>query len=85
MDAVLESLHIHMLNVEPGSSAKGKAIANLDLKGRYGIDDCGLRRDNATNITPDATTRLQAGDALIVFSSDTTVQEIAGLFSQRRD
>jgi CPA2 family monovalent cation:H+ antiporter-2 len=85
MDAVLESLHIHMLNVEPGSSAKGKTIANLDLKGRYGIDDCGLRRDNATNITPDATTRLQAGDALIVFSSDTTVQEIAGLFSQRRD
>lgn len=85
MDASLQSLHIQTLIVEPGSSAEGQTIADLDLKGRYGITDCGLRRDNATEITPDATTRLQAGDALIVFTSDKTVYEIAGLFSRTHD
>ena len=85
MDIVLESLHVQMLHVEPGSFADGKTIADLDLKTRYGITDCGLRRHNATDITPDATTRLQAGDALIVFASDKTVQEIAGLFCHPQD
>jgi len=85
MDAALQSLHIQTLIVEPGSSAEGQTIADLDLKGRYGITDCGLRRDNATEITPDTTTRLQAGDALIVFASDKTVNEIAGLFSRTCD
>ena len=85
MDAVLLSLHIQTLIVEPGSFAEGKTIADLDLKTRYDIADCGLRRDNATDITPDTTTRLQAGDALIVFTSDKTIQEIAGLFSYTRD
>jgi CPA2 family monovalent cation:H+ antiporter-2 len=85
MDTVLESLRIHMVHVEPGSFADGKTIADLDLKTRYGITDCGLHRDNATNITPDETTRLQAGDALIVFASDKTVLEIAGLFCHPQD
>ncbi|MFA5268261.1 MAG: cation:proton antiporter [Methanoregula sp.] len=85
MDTVLESLHVQMLHVEPGSFADNKTIADLDLKSRYGITDCGLRRNNATDIAPDATTRLQAGDALIVFASDKTVQEIAGLFCHPQD
>jgi len=85
MDAVLESLRIHMVHVEPGSFAEGKTIRELDLKTRFGIADCGLWRDNATDIAPDVTTRLQAGDALIVFASDKTVQEITGLFCHSHD
>jgi CPA2 family monovalent cation:H+ antiporter-2 len=85
IDAVLSSLRIHMLNIEPGSPAVGKTLADLDLKTRYGIADCGLRRNNATDIIADATTRLQAGDALIVFCSDRTVQEISGLFCHSHD
>jgi CPA2 family monovalent cation:H+ antiporter-2 len=85
MDAVLESLRIHMVHVEPGSFAEGKTIRELDLKTRFGIADCGLRRNNATDIAPDVTTRLQAGDALIVFVSDKTVLEITGLFCHPHD
>jgi CPA2 family monovalent cation:H+ antiporter-2 len=85
MDAVLESLRIHMVHVEPGSFAQGKTIRELDLKTRFGIADCGLRRDNATDIAPDVTTRLQAGDALIVFVSDKTVQEMTGVFCHPHD
>jgi monovalent cation:H+ antiporter-2, CPA2 family len=84
MDEVLSSLRIHMLTVEPGSSAEGKTIADLELNVRYGITDCGLRRNNNTSITADTGTRLQAGDALIVFCSDSTVRDIAGLFCYPR-
>jgi K+/H+ antiporter YhaU regulatory subunit KhtT len=81
MDAVLPSLRIHMLTVEAGSFAEGKTIADLDLKSRYGIEDFGLRKNNATTVAPDAATWLQAGDTLIILISDKTSQEIAGLFS----
>jgi CPA2 family monovalent cation:H+ antiporter-2 len=67
MDTVLLSLHIQRLIIEPGSFAGGKTIADLELTTRYGIPDIGLRRDNATDITPHGTTRLQAGDALMLF------------------
>jgi CPA2 family monovalent cation:H+ antiporter-2 len=85
MDAVLSSLHIHMLTIAPGSSAEGKTIGDLDLKTRYGIADCGLRRNNSTDIIANATTRLQAGDALIVFCSDRTAREISGRFCHSPD
>jgi CPA2 family monovalent cation:H+ antiporter-2 len=82
MEEVLSSLRIHMLTVEPGSAADGKTIAELRLKERYGIADCGLRRNDTTSIAADAATQLQAGDALIVFCSDKTVQEISEIFSR---
>ncbi|OPX63650.1 MULTISPECIES: cation:proton antiporter [unclassified Methanoregula] len=82
MDEVLSSLRIHMLTVEPKSPAEGKTLADLRLKEQYGIADCGLRRNGDTSVTADAATRLQAGDSLIVFCSDRTIREIAGLFGQ---
>ncbi len=85
MDTSLLSLRIHTLTIEPGSFTDGKTIAELDLNTRYGITDYGLRRNNNTDITADTTTRLRAGDALILFTSDKTVQEIAGLFSHSHD
>lgn len=80
MDTVLLSMRIHMLHIEPGSPAEERSIRELDLKRRYGITDVGLRRENATIVSPDPDTRLKAGDALIVFCSDRTAEEVAGLF-----
>jgi K+/H+ antiporter YhaU regulatory subunit KhtT len=62
---------MHTLTVEPGSFADGKTITDLNMKVRYGI-------------APDATTKLQAGDALMVLTTDIAVQEIAELFSHSR-
>jgi monovalent cation:H+ antiporter-2, CPA2 family len=82
MDTVLLSLRIHMLNVEPGSFADGKTIADLDLKNRYGISDFGLRRENRTTTQPDAGTCLKSGDALIIFATDQTADKLMPLFSR---
>jgi monovalent cation:H+ antiporter-2, CPA2 family len=80
MDTVLLSLRIHMLTVEPGSHADGKTIAELELKERFGISDFGLRRDNKTTAQPDISTRLRAGDALLIFATDQTAAGIGHLF-----
>lgn len=82
MDTVLLSLRIHMLNVEPGSFADGKTIADLDLKDRYGISDFGLRRENKTTAQPPLDTCLLAGDAFIIFSTDQTAAELGPLFAK---
>ncbi len=86
MDNILvASPRIHRLTVEPGSFADNRTIAALNLKARYGISDCSLRRDGTTRISPDPLTTLHVGDVLMVFSTDRTVQEIAGLFTQPQD
>ena len=77
---LLASPRMHTLTVEPGSFADGKTIMDLDLKARYGITDSSLRKSSSTHATCAATTKLQAGDALMVFTTDKTMQEIAGLF-----
>jgi CPA2 family monovalent cation:H+ antiporter-2 len=81
MDTVLLSLRIHMLNVEPGSTAEGKSIADLCLKENFGIADYGLRRDNTTVFKPDENITLRAGDALIIFATDQTAGELSPVFS----
>ena len=85
MDTVLLSLRIHMLTVEPGSSVDGKTLAELDLRNRYGVADFGLRRENRTTTQPDPGTCLRGGDALIIFSTDQTADEMMPLFSRTGD
>jgi len=85
MDTILHSLHIHMLTVEPGSGVEGRSLAELDLEGRYGITDFGLRRDNITTTLPDTSVILQAGDELLVFSTDQKADELARLLSARQE
>ncbi|MDD1693919.1 MAG: cation:proton antiporter [Methanoregula sp.] len=85
MDTVLLSLRIHMLTVETGSSVDGKTIAELDLRGRYGITDFGLRRENKTVAQPDSSTCLKGGDALIIFATDQTADQMLPFFSRNGD
>jgi len=80
MDTVLLSLRIHVLTVEPGSSAEGRTIRDLDLKDRYGVADYGLRRNNTMMTVADETEVLAAGDALLVFCTDQVAAEIRPLF-----
>ena len=84
MDTVLLSLRIHVLTVEPGCCADGKAINDLDLKGRFGVAEFGVRRNNAMIATDDSTC-LQAGDALLIFSTDQVAEEIRHLFRREEN
>lgn len=80
MDTVLLSLRIHVLTVEPCSFAEGRAIGDLDLRGRYGVADYGLRRNNTMMTVADDSTILAAGDALLVFCTDQVAAEVRHVF-----
>ncbi len=81
MDTPLHSMRIHTIFVEPGSTAAGKTLGELDLKNCFGIMDYGFRRDGCTTMHPDETICLKEGDALILFASDEKSEEIRPLFS----
>ena len=81
IDTLLHSLRIHTIFVEPGSTAAGKTLAELDLKNGFGIMDYGFRRDGITTMHPDENICLQEGDALILFASDEKSEDIRPLFS----
>ena len=81
MDTLLHSMRIHTIFVEPGSTAAGKTLEELELKNRFGIMDYGFRREGKTIMQPDETICLQEGDAVILFSSDEKSEEIRPLFS----
>ena len=81
MDTLLHSMRIHTIFVEPGSTAAGKKLEELDLKNCFGIMDYGFKREGKTIMQPDETISLQEGDALIIYSSDEKIEEIRPLFS----
>jgi len=85
MDTMLHSLRVHTFCVEPGSFAEGKTLRELDVPGRIGINDYGIRKGETTQFLPDGGVTLDAGDAIIVFTSDQKAHEILGLFSLRQD
>lgn len=81
MDTMLLSLRIHTFVVEAGSFAEGKTIAELDIMGKIGVNDYGLRRGTENRFVSDDGLVLAAGDAVILFTSDAKAQAIMPLFT----
>jgi CPA2 family monovalent cation:H+ antiporter-2 len=80
-ETIFKATHVHTVRVEPGSSVEGKAIADLDLKDRFGIREFGFRRGTMRFTQPDPSQRLEAGDTLVFFISDEKAGKIIPLFS----
>jgi CPA2 family monovalent cation:H+ antiporter-2 len=77
----LPAWRIQTLRVEPGSFAEGRTLDDLPLTMKSGISDFGLRRDGTTFIEPDATTTLQAGDAIVLYGTDEMTDQLRDLFA----
>ncbi len=80
IDTLLHSLRIHTIKVEPGSFSEGKTLADLDIRNRFGIAEFGFRHGEKTVFDPDNDLKITAGDALIIFASDETIEEMSPLF-----
>jgi hypothetical protein len=81
LDTMLQSLRIFTFIVRAGSFADGRPVADLDIPGKTGVNDYGIRRGEDTRFMPDDGQILRAGDALMLFTSDVKAQLIAPLFS----
>jgi CPA2 family monovalent cation:H+ antiporter-2 len=80
-ETIFKATHVHTVRVEAGSAVEGKAIAELDLKDRFGIREFGFRRGTMRFAQPDPTQRLEAGDTLVFFISDEKAGKLIPLFS----
>jgi len=80
-ETLFKATHVHTVRVEAGSEVEGKAIADLDLKDRFGIREFGFRRGTMRFAQPEPTQRLEAGDTLVFFISDEKAGKIIPLFS----
>jgi CPA2 family monovalent cation:H+ antiporter-2 len=80
-ETLFKATHIHTVRVEAGSEVEGKAIADLDLKDRFGIREFGFRRGTMRFTQPEPGQRLEAGDTLVFFISDEKAGKIIPLFS----
>ncbi|MGD0535481.1 MAG: cation:proton antiporter [Methanoregula sp.] len=80
-ETLFKETHVHTVQVETGSAAEGKTIADLSLKDRFGIREFGFRRGTTRFTQPDPALRLKAGDTLVFFITDEKAGKIIPLFS----
>jgi monovalent cation:H+ antiporter-2, CPA2 family len=84
-ETLFKATHVHTVRVEAGSKVEGMAIADLDLKDRFGIREFGFRRGTMRFAQPEPGQRLEAGDTLVFFISDEKAGKIIPLFSAEKE
>ncbi len=80
-ETLFRATHIHTVQVEAGSVAEGKTIAEMGLKDRFGIREFGFRRGSMRFSQPDPALQLKVGDTLVFFITDEMAGKIIPLFS----
>ncbi len=77
----LTDLNLATLEVAAESEVAGSTIAEIDLRGKWGILLLLVRREGTItrNPTPDFT--LRAGDVVVLFGDQEKIAEVTGLFS----
>jgi len=77
----LHALHIHTIRIEAGSFAKGKTLAELDIRNCVHITDFSFRQGDRLIIQPDETIPLQNGDAIIFYGTDEAADRLRAFLS----
>ncbi len=76
----LPDLQLVAYAVEEGSPLAGKTIAEAALRKEHGVTAAGVRRGDAINSSPDAQTRLLAGDIVYLLATQEALAKAAWLF-----
>lgn len=77
----LGDIDISAFRISPGSPLVGKTLAQVELRGRYGVCAVAIRRNSQILSNPDADTLLQSGDVLFLLGSSLKLSEAMSLFS----
>lgn len=80
----IEDHRIHTLNVEPGSRAVGKTLAELGLGTEFQITEMTVRREGRIVMDPFPRIRLEEGDTVIIYGSEQEVAKVRPLLSGTR-
>jgi CPA2 family monovalent cation:H+ antiporter-2 len=77
----LRDIDISAFRISPGSPLVGKTLAQVELRGRYGVSAVAIRRDSQILSNPGADTLLQSGDVLFLLGSSAKLSEAMSIFS----
>jgi len=88
VSASLSDLKLQLCNVDisafripPESPLIGKTLAQIELRGRYGVSVVAIRRDSQILSNPGADTLLRSGDVLFLLGSLVKLSEAISAFS----
>jgi K+:H+ antiporter len=77
----LHDVEISTFRISQGSLLIGKTLAQIELRGRYGISAVAIRRDSQILANPGADMVLQSNDVLFVLGSSEKISEAINTFS----
>ena len=63
--------------VETPEQFVGRTLAELSFRSRHGISILAIRRDNSTQVNPDAEARLESGDIMVVLGRRDSIDALA--------
>jgi len=76
----LPNAEIVSLRVFEGSEAGGKSLAELDLRGKYGVTVLAIRREAVLSPNPSGKERLLIGDICVLLGTPDRLREVAEVF-----
>ncbi len=77
----LHDVDISTFRISQGSPLIGKTLAQIELRGRYGVSVVAIRRDSQILSNPGADTLFQSNDVLFVLGSSKQISEAVNTFS----
>ncbi len=80
----LHDVEISTFRISQGSLLIGKTLAQIELRGRYGISAVAIRRDSQILANPGADMVLQSNDVLFVLGSSEKISEAINTFSSSK-
>ena len=70
---------VRVAEVEAPESFAGGSLADLDLRGRYGVTVVAVQRGDGVSANPEPTEVLASGDVLVLLGTDSAIREVAAL------
>ncbi|MCP4124766.1 MAG: potassium transporter KefB, partial [Bacteroidetes bacterium] len=80
----LHDVDISTFRVAQGSPLIGKTLAQIELRGRYGVSVVAIRRDSLILSNPGADTILHSNDVLFVLGTSEKISEAINTFSSSK-
>jgi CPA2 family monovalent cation:H+ antiporter-2 len=80
LSVTLPEVEIVSLRVCERSEAEGKSLAELDLRGRYGVMVLAIRKQAVLSPNPSGEDRLSVDDVCVLLGTPDQLREVAGVF-----
>ncbi len=80
IESDLASVQLTTLRVVPEAAVVGKSLAELRLRSDFGVNVLMIKRGDQSQVNPEADTRFEPGDTVVLVGEDRQLSEVSRLF-----